>query len=150
MLAKLQEIADRVGASQSLEIVDVELLGSGNNRVVRIFIDKPGGVTHSDCELVSGQVGTILDAEDVLTGGKYTLEVSSPGVERKLKKLHDFERFSGSKARISLHEPVEARRTWDGVLIGVQGDRITLEPAPGKRIEFPIDQVDKANLKYDW
>jgi ribosome maturation factor RimP len=149
-LAKLQEITDRVGASLSIEIVDVELLGSGNNRVVRIYIDKPGGVTHGDCELVSDQVGTILDAEDVLSGGKYTLEVSSPGVERKLKKLRDFERFSGSKARISLREPVEARRTWDGVLIGVQGDRIMLEPAPGKRIEFPIDQVDKANLKFDW
>ncbi len=79
VVARVTEIAERVGRSEGLEIVDVELLGGGNGRVLRIFIDKPQGVSHADCELISQQVGTILDVEDVIPGGRYTLEVSSPG-----------------------------------------------------------------------
>src|SRR5689334_1050343 len=92
---KVLNIAQRVGDSEGIEIVEVQLLGGGGSRVLRIYIDKPEGVTHADCENVSHQVGTILDVEDVIPGGKYTLEVSSPGVERKLTKPRDFERFLG-------------------------------------------------------
>jgi len=149
-LAKVQEIADRVGASVGIEIADIELLGSGAHRVLRIFIDKESGVTHADCELVSDQVGAVLDEQDVIPGGQYTLEVSSPGVERKLKTLRDFTRFAGKKAKISLREPLENRRHWEGVLAGVDEDRIVLEPKPGQTIRIALDQVDKANLKFDW
>ena len=102
--SKIEEIAQRVAQPEGLEVVEVEVKGGGNQRFVRISIDKPAGVTHGDCELVSQQVGTILDVEDVVPGGRYTLEVSSPGVERKLLKPEDYQRFQGKKARISLRE----------------------------------------------
>src|SRR5581483_5318914 len=115
--SKIEEIAERVARSEGIEVVEVEVKGGGKNQFVRISIDKPEGVTHADCELVSQQVGTILDVEDVVPG-HYTLEVSSPGVERKLLKPHDYERFQGKKARISLHEPVENQRNFEGTLAG--------------------------------
>ena len=77
--AQVAEIADRVGRPLDIEAVEVELLGGGNSRVLRIYIDKPAGVTHADCEFISQNLGTILDVEDVIPGGSYTLEVSSPG-----------------------------------------------------------------------
>src|SRR5271157_3298790 len=100
--SKIEEIAQRVAQPEGLELVEVEVKGGGNSRFVRISIDKPEGVTHADCELVSHQVGTILDVEDVVPGGRYTLEVSSPGVERKLTRPRDFERFQGKKIKLAL------------------------------------------------
>ena len=131
-------------------MVEVEMKGGGAHRFVRISIDKPDGVTHGDCELVSQQVGTILDVEDVVPGGRYTLEVSSPGVERKLIKPEDYQRFQGKKAKITLHEPVEGRRNWDGALAGFENGEVALEVQPGKTIRFPLAQVQKANLKFEW
>jgi ribosome maturation factor RimP len=148
--AKIEEIAHRVAESEGIELVEVEVKGGGVNRFVRISIDKPSGVTHGDCELVSQQVGTILDVEDVVPGGRYTLEVSSPGVERKLLKPRDYERFQGKKARIALRDPVEGRRNWDGTLAGFENGVISLEIVPGKTMRFPFDQVHKANLKFEW
>lgn len=150
VVAKVKAVAERVGASEGIEIVDVELLGGGRSRVLRIFIDKPGGVTHGDCELVSRDVGTILDVEDVVPGGRYTLEVSSPGLERKLAKPADFQRFLGQKARIVLKSPVDNQRRWEGVLAGFADGVITLEPSSGKVMRIGLDQVEKANLKFDW
>jgi ribosome maturation factor RimP len=88
--------------------------------------------------------------EEVVPGGHYTLEVSSPGLERKLGKPADFERFLGQKARIVLKSPVENQRRWDGVLAGFADGVVTLEPAPGKVLRIGLDQVEKANLKFDW
>lgn len=147
---RIREIADRVGGSENIEIVDVELLGGGRNRVLRIYIDRPQGVTHADCEFISQQVGTILDVEDVIPGDSYTLEVSSPGVERKLSKPKDFERFVGKKAKITLREPVENQRHWEGKLAGYSQGIVALEPSAGKIIHFPLAQVQKANLKFEW
>src|SRR5689334_25038609 len=107
--SKIEEIAQRVTESEGMELVEVEVKGGGGSRLVRISIDKPQGVTHADCELVSHQVGTILDVEDVVPGGRYTLEVSSPGVERKLVKPRDFERFQGKKVRVTLRDELEGR-----------------------------------------
>src|SRR6516162_4888705 len=131
VVSKIEEIAERVARSEGIEIVEVELKGGGRNQLLRISIDKPEGISHNDCELISQQVGTILDVEDVLPG-HYTLEVSSPGVERKLLKPKDFERFQGKKVRITLHEPVENQRNWEGTLAGFSEGVITLEPAGGK------------------
>jgi len=150
MAVKIQEIAQRVADAEGLELVEVEVKGGGNQRFVRISIDKPEGVTHGDCELISQHVGTILDVEDVVPGGRYTLEVSSPGVERKLLKPQDYQRFQGKKARISLRDPVEGRRNWDGTLAGFENGVIALETAPGTIQRFPLTGVQKANLKFEW
>ena len=168
---KVTQIAERVGASAGIEIVDVQMLGGGGARVLRIFIDralgsktqpvtgdepaataaeKPGGVTLADCEFMSQNVGTILDVEDVIPGQRYTLEVSSPGVERKLTKPRDFERSVGQKVKVALRQPVENQRHWVGALTGFAEGMITLEPSPGRSIRFPLDQVEKANLKFEW
>src|SRR5215813_5664485 len=141
--SKIEEIAQRVAQSEGLEVVEVEVKGGGAHRLVRISIDKPAGVTHADCELVSQQVGTILDVEDVVPGGRYTLEVSSPGVERKLLKLQDYTRFQGKKAKITLREPVEGRRNWEGTLAGVAEGSVAIEVAPGQTRQFPFTQIQK-------
>jgi ribosome maturation factor RimP len=148
--AKIEEIAQRVAQPEGLEVVEVEVKGGGNQRFVRISIDKPAGVTHGDCELVSQQVGTILDVEEVVPGGRYTLEVSSPGVERKLLKPADYQRFQGKKAKITLREPSDGRRNWEGTLAGLEDGSIALETQPGTTMRFPFDQIQKANLKFEW
>ncbi len=146
--SRIQEIAQRVALSEGLEVVEVEVKGGGRNQFVRISIDKPEGVTHADCELVSQQVGTILDVEDVVPG-HYTLEVSSPGVERKLLKPGDYERFQGKKARVTLRQPLDNQRHWEGTLAGVDAGFIKLDAA-GREIRFPFEQVEKAHLKFEW
>jgi ribosome maturation factor RimP len=148
--SKIEEVAQRVTQSEGLELVEVEVKGGGGYRLVRIAIDKPEGVTHADCELVSQQVGTILDVEDLVPGGRYTLEVSSPGVERKLYKPQDYQRFQGKKATITLRDEVDGRRTWEGTLAGYQDGIVSLETAPGTTIRFTLEQVRKANLKFEW
>jgi ribosome maturation factor RimP len=171
IVAKIAEIAERVADPEGIEVVDVQLLGAGRGRLLRIFIDRvagsprPGsgqapedrqlGVSHADCEFISHQVGTILDIEDVIPGDSYTLEVSSPGLERKLSKAKDFERFVGQKAKVVLREPLENQRSWEGKLAGISGGVVALEivalkPAVARVIHFPLDQVQKANLKFDW
>ena len=97
--SKIEEIAHRVTDSEGMELVEVEVKGGGGSRFVRISIDKPAGVTHADCELVSQQVGTILDVEDVVPGGRYTLEVSSPGLERKLSQTARFRALPGQEGQ---------------------------------------------------
>jgi len=153
IVVKITEIAERVGMPEGIEIVEVQLLGAGRGRLLRIFIDRAtsgDGVSHADCEFISRQVGTILDIEDVIPGDSYTLEVSSPGLERKLSKARDFERFVGQKAKVVLREPVENQRSWEGKLAGISEGVVALEPAAGRVIRFPLDQVQKANLKFDW
>src|SRR5262249_42591515 len=148
--SKIEEIAQRVAQSEGMEVVEVEVKGGGNHRFVRISIDKPSGITHADCELVSQQVGTILDVEDVMPGGRYTLEVSSPGLERKLVKLQDYQRFQGRKAKVTLREPVEGRRAWEGTLVGISDGTVSLQTEPDHTVRFPFEMVQKANLKFEW
>jgi ribosome maturation factor RimP len=150
VVEKIQEIAERVASDVGLEIVEVQLLGGGQSRVLRIYIDKPEGVTHADCEYISQNVGTILDVEDVVPGSGYTLEVSSPGVERKISRPREFERFVGQKVKVVLRQPVENQRHWVGDLKSFAEGIITLEPSPGRSVQFRLDQVEKANLKFEW
>jgi ribosome maturation factor RimP len=149
VISKIEAIAGRVAEAAGIEIVEIELKGGGQNRFLRIAIDKPEGVTHEDCEMISHEVGTILDVEDVVPG-HYTLEVSSPGVERRLSNIRDFERFKGKKIKAILREPVENSRRWEGTLASCADGLITLETADGKTVQFPFDQVEKANLKFEW
>jgi ribosome maturation factor RimP len=148
--AQIAEIVERIGQKEGIDIVEVQLLGGGKARVLRIFIDKPEGVSHADCELISHCVGEVLDAENVVPGEGYTLEVSSPGIERKLTKPRDFERFVGQKAKFLLREPVENQRRWEGTLAGFSDGVVSLEPSAGKLIRIPLAQVEKANLKFHW
>src|SRR6266851_9576828 len=141
ILSKIEAIAERVAQSEGIEIVEIELKGGGKNRFLRISIDKPEGVTHADCELVSQQVSTILDVEDVVPGS-YTLEVSSPGVERKLLKPNDYIRFQGKKAKIVLREPVENQRHLQGTLAGLENGTVSLDTGAGRVLRFPLDQVE--------
>src|ERR1700751_4724341 len=105
---QVRAVAERVASSSGLEVVEVELRGGGKARMLRIVIDRPGsdasgaqaGVTHEDCANLSREVGTILDVEDVIPGGSYMLEVSSPGLDRKLVRAADYERFMGSKVKL--------------------------------------------------
>ena len=145
IIGRVQEIAGRVTASEGLELVEVELRGAGNNQVLRLFIDKPGGVTLADCENVSHQVGTILDVEDVIAA-HYTLEVSSPGLDRKLLKPADYERFRGRKARVKLRHPKEGRSNFVGRLAELEQGEVSLEVEGGAKVRFPLEEVVTARL----
>ena len=143
---RARAIAGRVAESEGLEAVDVEWHGGGRRGVLRIFIDKPGGVTHADCETVSKQVSTILDIEDVVPGGAYSLEVSSPGLDRKLVKPADYERFRGKKATIKLLSPREGRGQFTGRLAGLDGTDALLEVSDGETERFPLQDIRTARL----
>lgn len=150
LIQRVAEIAGRAARREGLSVWDVELAGSGRRRVLRIYIDKPGGVTLDDCERISQQVGAVLDAEDVVPGDSYQLEVSSPGVERRLSRPHHFELCRGQKVRLQLREPVEGQRRWEGVLQGLEEGRVVLETGSGKIIRFGMEIIEKANLQFEW
>src|SRR5258707_2530634 len=116
-LDHIHAIAERVAASLGVEVVEIELRGGGGkSRMLRVFIDKPSGVTHEDCANLSREVSTILDVEDAVAGGSYVLEVSSPGLDRKLVTPSDFERFQGSRVKLTTRDPVNGNRHFEGWL----------------------------------
>jgi ribosome maturation factor RimP len=156
-LDQIHAIAERVAASSGLEVVEIELRGGGKSRMLRIFIDKPGGVTHEDCARVSREVSTIFDVEDAMPGGAYTLEVSSPGLDRKLFRAGDFERFRGSRVKLTTKEPVNGNRHFEGRLERFEAGRLTLDVAEARKkfrpkqqdiekLEIELANVEKANL----
>ncbi len=154
-IEKVREIADRVAASSGLEIVEVELRGGGKARRLRIVIDKPSGVTHQDCANLSREMGTILDVEDAVPGGSYTLEVSSPGLDRKLVRAEDYERFAGSRVKLTTRQPVNGNRHFEGKLESFHQGRLTIDIAPvrkkgnegaAQKLEIDLGNVEKANL----
>lgn len=142
---RVREVSERVASSEGMEIVDVEYKGGSRRGVVRIFIDKPAGISHADCELVSRQVSTILDVEDVVPGS-YVLEVSSPGLDRKLVKPADYERFAGRKARLKLRRPVEGRRQFTGRVRGHEQGEVELELEKETVVRIPFEDVESARL----
>src|SRR5437588_2536268 len=121
---RVREIAERVAASSGLEVVEVELRGGGKARMLRIVIDKPAGVTHEDCANLSREVGTILDVEDVIPGDSYVLEVSSPGLDRKLTRPADYERFTGRRIKLMTRNPVNGSRHFEGRLENFQSGKL--------------------------
>lgn len=150
MLERITAIAERAAKREGLEVWDVEVAGAGRGRIVRIYLDKPGGVTLDDCELISQQVGTVLDVEDVVPDQHYNLEVSSPGVERRLFKPEHFARFTGEKVRLTLREPIENRRRWEGTVRGVEGGVILIETDGGAPLRLRMEQIEKAHLNFEW
>ena len=158
---RVREIAERVAASSGVEVVEVEFRGGSKSRMLRITIDKPAGVTHEDCANLSREVGTILDVEDAVPGGSYLLEVSSPGLDRKLFRPADYERFIGSRVKLTTREPVNGNRHFEGRLESFREGRITLQLGGGRasgkkkqqqpageapRLEIDLANVEKANL----
>jgi ribosome maturation factor RimP len=167
-LDRVREIAERVAGSSGLEVVDVEFRGSGKARMLRVFLDKPGaaggdplaGVTHGDCVNFSREFGTILDVEDAVPGDNYTLEVSSPGLDRKLSKPAEFERFVGSRMKVMTRQPVNNNRHFEGRLESFRDGTLTLDvsvaskkskkkmgvPQDGEKAVIEFGNVEKANL----
>src|SRR6476620_1240768 len=143
---KVQEIAERVAIDHGLELVHAEVAGPENKPIVRVFIDKPHGVTHDDCSEVSLHLGTILDVEDFIHAS-YTLEVSSPGLERGLYKRTDYERFAGSDAKLKTRQPIDGQRNFRGRLLGIQENDVLLEDRTNGRVRIPLDIITKANLE---
>lgn len=200
-LEKLRETADHVAGSYGLEVVDVELVGGGKHRVLRVSLEKNAegrarlaaeakaaaergdetddeglvpaavlrgelsaehlsGVTHEDCERFSHDFGTVIDVEDLVPGGEYLLEVSSPGLDRRLSRQADYERFQGSLVKLQTFQPVAGNRHWQGRLTAVHSGRITLDrsaiQAKGKAkkaaaggdalVEIELANIEKAQL----
>jgi ribosome maturation factor RimP len=169
---RVREIAERVASSSGLEVVDVEFRGGGKSRMLRVFLDKPAagadvlaGVTHEDCANFSREFGTILDVEDAAPDGSYTLEVSSPGLDRKLTRAADFERFTGSRMKVMTRHPVgnSNNRYFDGRLESFRDGRLTLDLSVAskksrkkmgaavaavaeQKIEIEFANVESANL----
>ena len=193
---QIRALAERVAISHGMDLVDVEFQGNAKFRVLRVFVEKNAaeraklalmaeagevedlpkgvpaellsGVTHEDCVQFANDFGTVLDVEDLVPGGEYTLEVSSPGIERKLSGARDYERFRGSLLKLQTFTPVNGNRQWRGRLVGFADGRLTLDPAAlkgkgkakkaakgkadgsevaaGQMVEIALANVEKANL----
>ncbi|MCA1635477.1 MAG: ribosome maturation factor RimP [Acidobacteria bacterium] len=145
---RVREIAGRAAAERGLELVHAEVAGGAHAPIVRVFIDKPDGVTHADCSAVSLYVGTVLDVEDFIHSA-YTLEVSSPGLERGLYKREDYERFAGRAAKLKSRSAVNGQRNFRGHIVGVEGDTVVFDDKTSGRVQVPVADVVKANLEID-
>src|SRR5438128_3709022 len=141
-------IAERIAIDRGLELVHAEVAGPDNKPIVRIFIDKPAGVTHEDCSEVSFHLGTVLDVEDFIHSA-YTLEVSSPGLERGLYQLADYERFAGCTVRIKTRTPLDGQRNFRGRIAGTADDSVILDDRTSGRVRIPFADIAKANLEVD-
>jgi ribosome maturation factor RimP len=150
LLERVTELGERSAIGTDIELVEIQLKGAGNARLLRVYIDKPGGVTHGDCELISERLGKLLDEEDPIPESRYTLEVSSPGIERRLSKPRDFERVVGQKIRLAVQPPGESRRQLEGRLAQFANGALEVEVAPGNLVRIPLETVQKANLKFEW
>ena len=145
---QIREIAARVADENNLELVQTQIVGASKSLTVRVFIDKQGGVTHDDCSSVSRRMDAILDAEDFIPGN-YLLEVSSPGLERELHSLKDFEKFAGNLAKVKTSEAVDEQKNFRGRIVGIQDDVIIFEDKSKGTVRFPYAAVVKANLEID-
>jgi ribosome maturation factor RimP len=167
-LEKIRAAAERVTRSEGLEVADVEWK-IGKQRFLRIYIDRvphkgvaangdsagndpDPKVSHADCERVSKQLSVILDVEDLVDGPGYVLEVSSPGLDRALKRPADFERFTGRLAKISTSEPIGEAKFFEGRLAGFADGKVRMElkGREAKTIEIPLEGIRKANLVVEW
>jgi ribosome maturation factor RimP len=183
---EIRRLAERVAASHHLEVVDLEFGGGGKSRALRVFVEKDAaerkrlkeraesgevedlpkdvpvellsGVTHEDCAAFATDFGTLLDVEDVVPGSEYTLEVSSPGLERSLKKAEEFERFAGSLVKVKTFTAVNNNRIWTGRLLGIADGVLRIDLAAIKQkgkqkkaavanvMDIELKNVEKANL----
>ena len=152
VLSRLKEIVDQAATSLGLEAMQVEMVGGGKHRLLRITLDKDveGGVSLDECEQVSHQVSAVLDAEDLIPGEEgYQLEVGSPGIERALFTPRDYARFTGQLAKLVLREPMGKHKTLTGRLAGF-ADGVVALSVDDETFNVPLGQISKANLKFEW
>jgi len=190
-LDQVRRMAERVAQSHHLEVVDLEFGGGGKSRALRVYLEKDAverqqmkerlaageeidlpkgvpvellsGVTHEDCAAFANDFGTLLDVENAIPGAEYTLEVSSPGLERRVSRAEDFERFAGSMIKVKTFSPVSSSRTWTGHLLGIANGAVRIDVSAGKKarkskkaesteksvdsvLEIPLSDIEKANL----
>ena len=142
--ALLESLLEPVVTGMEYEFVGLEYLPQGKHSILRIYIDKPEGITVDDCSLVSHQLSAVLDVEDPIKG-EYSLEVSSPGLDRPLFNSRQFEQFAGQQCAVRLKSPIDGQRKFSGVIRSVENDIVILELSD-KSVSLPIDLMDKANL----
>ncbi|HEX9786578.1 MAG TPA: ribosome maturation factor RimP [Candidatus Binatia bacterium] len=149
-VARIWQLAAPLAETQGMEIIDIELRreGSRGGRVLRLYLDKAGGPTMEDLSGVSRELSALLDEHDAVDGA-YTLEVSSPGINRPLKLPEHFKRFLGKTVRVRTRELVQGRRSFLGPLLEVSTDRIALNQ-DGTRVEVPFAVIEKSNYEHDW
>ena len=143
------EVLHPIVEENSCELVDIKYLRERGGRVLRVFLDKEGGVTVDDCANVSRELSVVLDAYDIMPQHSYTLEVSSPGLRRPLNRQSDYERFKGRKVKIKTTDPVDDRKVFSGTLLGMEGEMILVE-VDGRSYSVPLGSVSKANLEIDF
>ncbi len=145
---QLNQLAARVAESNGFELVHAEKLGAGKALTIRVFIDKPGGISHDDCSVFSREFGELLDVEDLIPTA-YMLEVSSPGLERELYSLRDFEKYSGNLAKVKTGTAIDGQKNFRGRITGVEGTAIRFDDKTRGSVTIPYDAVVKANLEID-
>jgi ribosome maturation factor RimP len=157
LIERIRAVAERVARSYNLEISDVQFRRESSGWVLRIFVDVPwdsstpvdASPTIEDCEHVSRDVSAILDVEETIDH-RYTLEVSSPGLDRPLRNAADYRRFAGRLAKIVVSEPVDGQKHFEGRLGGLEEDSIVIETRPGKRQLIPLPLVTRARLEVEF
>ena len=143
---QIRGLLDPILASLGLSLWDIEVQKHGPSWLLRIFIDREGtGVTLDDCETVSRDLGAALDVEDLISH-VYTLEVSSPGLDRKLSKPEHFVRFSGSAVKVKTYQLINGQKVFQGRLLGLAGELVKVELESGSIVEIPIGDIAKASL----
>jgi len=156
-LEQVRTLAARVAASYGLEIFDVELRREGRTQVLRVFLDKPGpsasaadSVSLDECARVSEELSALLDVEEVVPVDSYTLEVSSPGLDRPLRGIADYRRFTGRRAKVVLSAPIDRQTAFVGHLRGVDGDEVLFESEGGRLVRMPMGQIARARLDVEF
>lgn len=145
----VEEICREIGDWMGFEIIDVKFVPGNRGMILRVTIDKDGGITIDDCAAFSHQLDPRLDVEDCFPDQPYTLEVSSPGLDRPLSKLEDYRRFKGKRVKIKTAGEIEGQKVFRGVLMGELEGKIILKNV-GKNIMIPFEEIVKANLEYEW
>lgn len=145
---RLQNLVESAVEAVGYELVGVEYLPQGAHSLLRVYIDQPEGITVEDCERASRQISAVLEVEDPIPG-QYTLEVSSPGLDRPLFTEAHYERFVGSTVQLRLAAPVEGRRKFKGVLKGVEQAQVVVE-VEGEELRFPLETIERGRLVPEW
>ena len=148
MTGQIETMLEPVVAALGCQLWGVERVSQGKYSILKIFIDAEKGIDVDDCARVSRQVSALLDVEDVIKGN-YTLEVSSPGLDRRLFKLDQFEAFKGAQVKLSVRIPYKGKRRFTGVLCGVENDDVVLRSGSDEEMVFPFEQIERANIVPD-
>jgi len=148
VVERVRSLAQPILTDRGLELVDVEFLRESQGWILRLYLDRPGGVTLEDCQRVSEELGDHLDVEDVIDQ-PYSLEVSSPGLDRPLTRESDFVAFAGKAARITTHEAIEGQRNFRGRLAGLVEGAVLLDLPDGRRVRIPRGLIAKARLEVE-